>query len=110
MPRTVADIDADTAAIKRKLGRLADERVAAVAARNQAIVHDFDAGRTVKQIAFDHATSENIIYPVLRKAGRRFRAPIKALTAEQRRAYRRARYGRHLGPDAARRLAQAVAP
>lgn len=118
MTRSIADIDTELDAVHRERCKLEDihdalqrERRTAIAARNRAMIADFDAGHTVRRIAADHAVPLMTAYNILRDAGRRSRdrvTPISHLPAEQQRAYHKARaFG--IEPDAARQMATTAA-
>lgn len=107
-PRPLAHIDAELAAVRDEAARLArihdallEERNQVLPIRDRAIVAAFDAGHTVKQIAYDLDTTVNTVWQVLRRARRSARdrrVPVSHLPADQQRAYHKAR---RCGQDAA---------
>lgn len=112
--RPLAHIDAELAAVRDEAARLArihdaliEERNQVLPLRNRAIVSAFDAGHTVKRIAFDLDETVNAVWQVLRRAGRSARSrrlPVSHLPAEQQRLYHKARAIGH-GPGVARQMA-----
>lgn len=115
--RALVDIDTDLNAVRHELARvqkmhgaLLDERKAALPARDSTILRDFEAGRSVKAIAFDLGATVNAVWHVVHRSGRTAKsrkAPISHLPADQQRAYHKAR-AMGAGPEVARQMATAV--
>lgn len=71
--RSLAAIDAEISATSMRLAELHDERRAAVAARLDAVVAAFDAGKRAPEIARDFGLSLPAVRRMLSERGRTLR-------------------------------------